>query len=768
MKALKIIFPLLASAILASCGGGGGGTSNAFTGAGNDTTLSLSATAVTLPVSPFTVGEEQTSPFPGNFLGSPFISEVTVTWRHKDGSLISGTTQVNVATSPTTILSFSTLNAVNGGSGNDQFHTLLGSGPVDVTAGTGTIYVHAGQQPGTGVVTVTAVDPVSHQNIAAQLSITVVGASTGVPASISVSAAQGVYIASSGGPQSTTLTAVVRDGSGAFVSSPGAVDNVQFRIVGPANTDATLVATNAAGSQSSGSTVVAVTHNGIAQATFRSGAQLGTVQIQATADRGDNNVDNGIQDAVSANATVVVSDGKLNSLTLTSPGTNAPSILINRVSTGVTLIDQSDNPLPPDPNATYSFTISAHATDHEGNPVLPGTQIKFGVIDTPVDANGNFLISGVHGDPQEGGNLFTATDGHFRTAGGGVFINDTLLVFGKAVLGNDDLESASRVTQINGETSLTVATPFNLNDGTGATVNYGPVLPYIVGRAGIGNITSPAFTDANGTASTTLNYPVSQLGHVAAIWAQGTGTDEINHQTTRIITDINLIAFPGVADAIITVSPNPIPGNITTTVFACITDKLGSPIQGVQFQFAFSNLGVGTGKLDNIVGGGTVPDLTDASGCVATTVSTAGIASSGSGGSTNSPTLTFSAGKASGSAPITANGGLVLLAIPSQLGGNGGTVTLQLLSSNGTPVPGVQLTGTCTGDASIGIVSGPGVTDAQGKTTTTITANLDIPKAAGSGSCTFTTSTGSPTATVRLQGLDPCTIPVSPPNPACS
>jgi hypothetical protein len=765
MKALcKTFLLLLASFVLASCGGGGGGSHSAFTPPGNDTTIQLVASTTTLPLSPFTVGQEQTDPFPGNFLGSPYISEVTVTWRHNDGQLVSGTSTVNVSVAPTTIISFSTLNSPTGGT--DQFHTLLGSGPVNVTAGVATIYVHAGQAPGAGVLTVTGIDPVSSQTITAQVTINVAGAGPGLPSSVIASSGGGVYISGSNGPQSTIVTAKVLDGSNALVPNPNGFDNVQFQIVGPSTSDARLSGTNASGASTTGTTVSTVTHNGIANVTFQSGTQQGPVQIKATADRSDNNVDNGITDPVSATTTVVVSDGKLYSLTLTSPGSLAPSILINRVSTGVTLINQSTTPIPPDPNATYSFTVSAIGQDRQGNPVLPGTQIKFGSIDSPVDINNNYLISGVHGDPQEGGTTFTATDGHFTTAGGGAGPGDSLLVFGKLVDGNADLESAARIAAVNSATSLTTSTPFNTNDTTGAIVNYGPVLPYIIGRAQIGNITSPASTNSVGVASTTLNYPVSALGHVTAIWAQGTGTDAITGGTD-LVTDINLVLFPGVAPGKIVVSPNPIPGNITVPVFACIYDALGSPIAGVQFDFAFTNLGVGSGKLDGISTSGTVPDLTNSSGCVTTTVVTTGIAAAAAGGA-NGPSLTFSVGATtSGPIPIVASGNLILLAKPSALGGNGGTVTLSLLNSNGTPVPGVQLTGSCQG-ATVGITSGPGVTNAQGQTTVDITADLNQPNAPGSGSCTFTTSTGSPSVTVTLQGIDPCKSGVSPLPSGCT
>ena len=734
----------------------------------------MSATSTTLPLNPY---NPSAYPFPGNYLGSPYISEVTVTWRHANGQLVGGTTPVNVSINPVSVAGFSTLDDPTTDwtgakdtppttTGN-EFLTILGSGPVNVTGGNGVIFVHSFDVPGTATLTVTAVDPDTGQTISSQMVFTVAGGASSSPASITASAQGGVYVANSGGAQSTTVTATVKDGNGAQVPDPVGFDNVEFQIVGPAGSDARLTGINAAGQSVTGTKIDTVTHNGIASVTFLAGSQQGPVQVKATADRGDNNVDNGIQDAISATVTVIVSDGTLYSLTLTSPGSNAPAILINRVSGQASLVNQGSggSEIPPDPNATYSFTVSAIGTDRQGNPVLPGTQLRFGLVDSPVDANGNYLISGVKGDPQEGGTLFSALDGLFTTAGGGAGPGDTLLVFGKLVEGNTDLESAATVRSIQNAQNLTVTTPFNLNDTTGHSVNYGPVLPYIIGRAQIGSIGSPAATNSLGVASTTLNYPVSALGHVVGVWVQGTGIDTVTGGV-KLVTDINLFAYPGVAPAQIVISPNPIPGNLTTSVYACIYDALGSPLQGVQLQFSFTNLGAGSGTLDGINGAGSVPQLTDASGCVATTVATTGIAgSTGTGGSTATPGLTFNAGSTTATAPIVANGNLILLARPSQLGGSGGLVTLTLLNGNGTPVPGAQLTGTCT---NAGIVSGPGVTDANGQTKVNITANLNQPGGGGTGSCTFTTSTGSPTVTVNLQGIDTCALGTSPPPPGCT
>ena len=73
-------------------------------------------------------------------------------------------------------------------------------------------------------------------------------------------------------------------------------------------------------------------------------------------------------------------------------------------------------------------------------------------------------------------------------------------------------------------------------------------------------------------------------------------------------------------------------------------------------------------------------------------------------------------------------------------------------------MPGVQIVGTCSGDPTIGIAQNgqPGVTNAHGQTTATITADLDDIGGGRSGSCVFTTTTGSPSVTVTLKGTDKC------------
>ncbi len=703
------------------------------------------------------------------FWGSPFISETTVTRRNIRGELLaSGVVQVSL--NPITNTAYSTLDDPST-PGVNEFEQLIGQGPEDFVAGKLTLFIHSfrsgglATQPGPFTLTITATDPDSGANLSAQQQFSIVAQAPQLPANIDVIREQtSLYVQGSGGNNTLLMQALVTDGAAALIPDPPAgatFNNVQWEILEPgANGGEVFRGVNGAGQNVQGRSIRVRTQQGIAGATLVAGDRQGTLLIRATSDAADNNVDNGITSPVIRDETVIVSDGKLFSLQIVSPNLNA--LRTNRVSGGVAPIGGS-TAIPTDPNGTYSLTISVLATDRQGNPVLPGTPIDFGLIDSPAagfpqQGTGNFLISGADGDPQEGGVLFTAPTGAFTTAGGGAGPGDTLLVFGEQTVGNRDLESARRVERVNSASSLNVTQRFNFNNDTGATVNSGPVLPYVVGRATVANITPNVLTNNLGVATTTMNYPVNQLGRLAAIWARGAG--EVVQGSPDLVTDAELIVFPGAGPGTLVASPSQIPANSTQTVTICVADALGAPIQGVPIGFNVANPSTTT-TVDGQSGTGVLNALTGVGGCTTATVITAGVANA-----VQAPSITFFG--VGGSAVVTVVPPTIsfLQAFPSSFfGGNGGPVRLRLFDGNAVPIAGVLITGSCvgTGGAQIQLTEPPGITNALGETNARIQAiNLDQPQSAANGTCTFVAAGGSPSATVTLQGVNLCSIFFSP------
>lgn len=755
-------------------------------GGAADNRLTLTPNTITLPLNP--------SPGSFAFLGSPYLGEVTITRRHQNGQLITGTEKDNTSIAPVQIAAFSTLDdpatTWSGATAKpptavgNEFLTEIGSGPVSVTGGQGTIFVHAQNTPGTATLFVTATDADSGQTISASLTVNIVSTVPPLPSAVSLSATNTtVYTSTSGGNSSSTINAFVQTGTGAPVPDPvvgnSAYNNVQFEILGTNAGGAQLSATDASGTIEKAALVKTRTTAGVAAVQFIAGTQTGPVLIKATADRHDNNVDLGIEDPVTSTITLIISDGRLYSLTLSSPVDNA--LTVNSITGAVPV----GGVTPGDPNATYSLTISAIGTDRQGIPVLPGVPISFGKIDAPfVNCAGQPtgakpldqacsqlpLIRGNDGNPAEGGPQFTAPTGLFTVAGGGagggVGPGDTLLVFGKDSTGNSDLENARIVQQVTGANSLLVTSPFNLNDTTGAMFDAGAVLPYAIGRSTVGNITTQATTNDQGVASVKLTYPVSQLGRSLFVWAQGITTDSLSPTGTKTVEDISGYHFPGVAALKITSQQSAIPGNVANAlVTVCVTDQLDEPYPSLPISFGFHDLGTGSGSIDSQNGVGVLAVYTGPNGCASGLVSTSGIA--GGTSATTKPGINFSVGGATVDVPLQVTGGLALIASAPGLTQAGGTVTLRLTDSSGNAVPNVQIIGTCTGGTgiSIAITSGPGSTGPDGTTKAVISATgLSQYGKAGTASCTFTTTQGAtPSATVSLLGSDLC-LSVTDPN----
>ncbi len=708
----------LAAFALSSCGGGGGDGGSVSPPVSGK--IELTATTRTLPVNT------------GGYLPQdhgPNQAEVTVTVRNPDGSLVVGKdVQVSISPAQTAALSFPT------SEDNDNFNNLYASFAIKGTNGSSTFWVNSGTIAGTATLTASAVDPTTQRTISNTMTFTVTSGVGPMPASIALTPSnKAVYLPSSGGSNVSQIGAVVRDGGNQFVPNPaGGTDNIQYEIVGAAG--GAVLSTNSAGGSATGTKVSTHTAQGAATVSFQAAEDTpqGPIQIRATVDRADNNVSNGIQDAVTSTTSVIVSDGKLYSLTITSPDMNA--LRVNVVAPS----DEVQTP-PDDPDGTYSLTVSALATDRQGNPVIPGTPIRFGSIDEPVgtpDAGplaNQFLLAGNDGNPQEGGTTFTAPSGHFTTAGGGAGPGDALLVFGKthhgAPQGNEDLESAVTVQSVINATTLKTASPFNKNNTTGATIDYGTVLPYIIGRSQHGNMTTSAVTNELGVAHATLNYTVETLGHIVAIWAQGDGIDRVSGSTRRV-TDAGVMLYPGVAPLSIFAYPSPIQGNKTTNVTVCLRDAMNSPIQGIKIGFQMT-LGGGTGSVDGNGASGTLDNATDADGCVDAVVQTTGLPVSAPGSSSGK--IVFSVGSANASVDIVVQLAYIANVASSDACVSGVPTVMQTIrayTADGSPGAGVTIAAACTG-----VTADPAsaVTGADGSAVFTINGT-----AHANGTCTFT------------------------------
>ncbi|HMA98203.1 MAG TPA: hypothetical protein VKO38_01970, partial [Wenzhouxiangella sp.] len=258
------------------------------------------------------------------FLGSPYINELTVRYTGPDGNagdVAEG--QVAVAIAPVSRGAFSTLDDPETADIN-EFEVLVGSGPVNMTAGVTTLFVHSFDQPGMVTISVTAQDATTGERFSEDFSIEIEdGAADFLPAELSFNASSDpVYVTGTDATTTKQYTLTVLDAGGNTVPNPVAdgvaYNNVSLELEAPAGSGARLTGTGAAGPVS-GSDIKVRSVNGIVQFSLSAGSEIGPHKITATADRADNNVDNDIQDALSAETTVNVGDGQLFALRMVSP-----------------------------------------------------------------------------------------------------------------------------------------------------------------------------------------------------------------------------------------------------------------------------------------------------------------------------------------------------------------------------------------------------------------------------------------------------------------
>lgn len=722
------------------------------------------------------------------FFGSPFINELTIEYVGANGQ--AGTPadgEIGVAIAPVTLGAFSTLDDPETDDVN-EFFVLLGSGPVDMTAGVSTIFVHSFDQPGPVTVSVSVLDANTGEQFSTEFVIDIEdGAADFLPAQLDFSVdPQPVYAQGAGGASTKNIQLIVRDSGGNVVPNPEADgvswNNVRLQLEAPAGSGARLSGTGADGPVN-GTDISVRTVNGIANFALNAGSETGTHRIIATVDRADNNVDQGITDPLQAETSAEVGDGRLFALELVSPILNA--ILVNPTVNGITTsfeleVDPVTGALvPADPDGTYSLTVTVQGTDRVGNPVLPGTTVNFGKIDDPMTPGlpRFFVFSGPDGNPQEAGTLFSVFDpleGFLddpTAVDEAVEPGDTVALFGKLVPGNREHEAVRFVANVIDDSGVNVTEPFNPNNQTGSPVNDGFVIPWVIGRSQVGNIDQSVTLDEFGRGSVQMTYPINSVGRPIVLWTQGVRVESAGNKT---VADVEASRFPGVAPLLLTATPGTITANSDSVVRLCLTDGLQSPVEGAFITGAITE-GAANGTLDGSPMTTTTgnPTGVDGAGCVNTVVNISGIPPEG-----DEATITFSYDEAEAEVRVVPPGAAVLLVDPSLI--NDVTLStftrqidLTLLDGSGSPISGAQLVGECESDGGIlELQVAPGVTDGNGETTASVLVGMagcgtDGGTYPRTGTCTFTTTSGSPEGFLTVVGIDVLGLGVSPPPVGC-
>ncbi len=349
---------LLLGLFLASCGGGGGGDDGGFTGAQNTVKVTITADKTTLQTNLINSG-----PNPGQ----PFTNTITVQVTRSGNLYPAPSVTIDIVSG----LSSGALYYLDG----DPTHEDEDGNPLayrrlafEDTSGTVTAHFHASSTPGTVVLRASAQDPNTSATITADLRITVgPGASTGLPAeAIFIIPSTPLYITGQGRTDVKQFQVYVGDDAGQPVPNP-AGNNLRLQLLpSRPNGGEKLVAISASGTQE-GEIVNTRTINGVAEIALHSGTLPGTVAITAIADRADNNVDNGIQNAVFDVDTIPIGSGEITSLTFTGPYPGAVAQRRNTLPLG-------DGDSIESATGVYSRLISVVAVDEFGNPPPSGSR----------------------------------------------------------------------------------------------------------------------------------------------------------------------------------------------------------------------------------------------------------------------------------------------------------------------------------------------------------------------------------------------------------
>ena len=296
-KSLSLIL-LAVSAVLSACGGGGGSAGETQ----EIYSISLRADKPQLPLNIAGVG-------PGIGVYSPYTTTLYVQ-ATKGGLPIPGGEEIFSCSIAGGLVSGS-LYYLDGDPTHETEVTTPSGATIKVpnayrsitlgsNSGGNSFHFHSGNQAGTVRITCSVTDPRDKQQRSASVNLTVGGAATGQPASARIEAQIPGYVGTRGNPNGVlsqiALQAFVLDDTNQ--PTPAASGStVQVRIL--SGTEAGQAARLVSGPQS-GSVLQLPTIGGIATFSLLGGSETGTVFLEITADRFDNNVANGISDPIVA------------------------------------------------------------------------------------------------------------------------------------------------------------------------------------------------------------------------------------------------------------------------------------------------------------------------------------------------------------------------------------------------------------------------------------------------------------------------------------
>jgi len=417
--------------------------------------------------------------------------------------------------------------------------------------------------------------------------------------------------------------------------------------------------------------------DGGARVYFVAGTLSGEANIRVRADRPEDGPV-GVGAEASTTISVISTAGPVAALEFTGPFIEA--IRANRVESGLAPGETIDFQ-----NGTYSRVISVTANDANGNPVPTNTPIVFRLIDAPLQGYpesgaGTFVIAGFNGNPLEGNFAFGAAGGNFSAQGARV---GDRLVLDPDPDGFSFFHAGIRtISELppNQPDSLLIRTdeePFRVGADQGASI------PYTIGRARVGSVQPIAFTDANGTASTLLTYPFSNLGRTAILVAQ---TEDFS--VSRVFNPGGPVFLGSLEDdgLTLTASTEFLPSNVTDgLVTLCVRDgnQVPLPVQPVQF-----STGDTQGASVDVSGLGSSGTLTTGSGGCVTAIVNAQNQFPGS----EPIVLTFAVSSIGDEPPEQVQSDVTILAPDSgnligNLNCNARTLGLLYLTSTGEPIP---------------------------------------------------------------------------------